>query len=337
MPKRTNRNDEQGAGNDSFLDVVTNIVGILIILVMVVGMRAGRLPNPGKATDANPNDDELRQAEATAVGLEADVLRLAGEMESLAATAANRYAERAVLAQFVSQRQHDLDQRRQKMSVASREQFDLERSVAAAQSRLHALDDERLPPTAAKPTKIEIQNYPTPLSQTVFGKELHVQLRGGRVAPIPLDELIARFKQQAMQKVDRLRSQPELTETIGPIDGFRLRYTLERVDMPLETQLRTGQGGSYVQLYEYTLIPVSSQLGETLADATGPTSQFRTELSRHEPSRTTVTLWTYPDSFDEFRELRKELYRLGYQVAGRPLPFGQPIGGSPQGSKSSAQ
>jgi hypothetical protein len=337
MPKRTNRNDDQGIGGDSFLDVVTNIVGILIILVMVVGMRAGRLPDPGGAADANPNDDELRQAEATAADLESDVLRLADEMESLAATTENRFAERAMLAQFVSQRQHDLDQSRQRMSVATREQFDLQRSVAAARSQLQELDEERLRQTAAKPTKIEIQNYPTPLSQTVFGKELHVQLRGGRVAPIPLDELIARFKQQAPQKVDRLRSQPELTETLGPIDGFRLRYTLERVDMPLDTQLRTGQGGSYVQLYEYTLIPVSSQLGETLADALRPTSQFLSELSRHDAGRTTVTLWTYPDSFDEFRALRKELYRLGYQVAGRPLPFGQPIGGSPQGSKSSAQ
>lgn len=337
MPKRSNRDDEPAIGSDSFLDVVTNIVGILIILVMVVGMRVQQLPGRIAATEADSADDLLRQAEATAADLEGDVLRLAGEMESLSATAANRFAERAVLAQFVSQRQHDLEKQRQQMTVASREQFDLERSVAVAQSRLQALDKDRLPLAAAKSAKIEVQNYPTPLSQTVFGKELHVQLRGGRVAPIPMDELIARFKQQAPQKVDRLRSQPELTETLGPIDGFRLRYTLERVDMPLETQMRTGQGGSYVQLYEYTLIPVSNQLGESLAEALGPTSPLRTVLSRHEVSRTTVTLWTYPDSFAEFRELRQELYRLGYQVACRPLPFGQPIGGSPQGSKSSAQ
>lgn len=337
MPRRSNRDEEHALGSDSFLDVVTNIVGILIILVLVVSTRVGKLPDPDAETVAATADDKLRQAEATAASLEADVLRLAGEMESLAATAANRYAERGVLARFVSQRQHDLDEKRKQMSGVSREQFDLQRSVAAAQSRLAALDKERLPSEPTKPSKVEIQNYPTPISQTVFGKELHVQLRGGRIAPIPLDELVARFKQQAPQKVERLRSQPELTETIGPIDGFRLRYTLERVDMPLETQLRTGQGGSYVQLYEYTLIPIASQLGENLSDALAATSQFRTELSRHDASRTTVTLWTYPDSFNEFRTIRKELYELGYQVAGRPLPFGQPIGGSPQGSKSSAQ
>ena len=32
--------EQEGFGTDSFLDVVSNIVGILIILVMVVGVRA---------------------------------------------------------------------------------------------------------------------------------------------------------------------------------------------------------------------------------------------------------------------------------------------------------
>ena len=38
MP-RPKPEDTSSAGQDSFLDVVTNIVGILIILVMVVGAR----------------------------------------------------------------------------------------------------------------------------------------------------------------------------------------------------------------------------------------------------------------------------------------------------------
>jgi hypothetical protein len=55
------------------------------------------------------------------------------------------------------------------------------------------------------------------------------------------------------------------------------------------------------------------------------------------PNRYTITIWTYPDSFDEFRKLKKILYQQGYAVAGRPLPEGMPIGASPSGSKSSAQ
>ena len=38
-----------------------------------------------------------------------------------------------------------------------------------------------------------------------------------------------------------------------------------------------------------------------------------------------------------FREMRKQMHERGYSVAGRPLAQGQPIAGSPHGSKSAAQ
>jgi hypothetical protein len=42
---------DPGFGSDSFLDVLSNIVGILIILIVMAGMQLGRLPlNPGPAT-----------------------------------------------------------------------------------------------------------------------------------------------------------------------------------------------------------------------------------------------------------------------------------------------
>jgi len=82
---------------------------------------------------------------------------------------------------------------------------------------------------------------------------------------------------------------------------------------------------------------MSDELGEFRDAAMGPHSEFRTALEGRDPRRTTVTLWTYQDSFPLFRELRQELHKLGYTVAGRPLPHGYPIGASPHGSKSSAQ
>ena len=50
-----------------------------------------------------------------------------------------------------------------------------------------------------------------------------------------------------------------------------------------------------------------------------------------------MTIWTYPDGFAEFRKLKQELYAMGYETAGRPLPFGVPITASPGGSKSAAE
>jgi hypothetical protein len=46
---------------------------------------------------------------------------------------------------------------------------------------------------------------------------------------------------------------------------------------------------------------------------------------------------TYPESFGDFRTLKKALFDLGYTTAARPLPPGILIGGSPNGSRSAAQ
>ena len=66
-------------------------------------------------------------------------------------------------------------------------------------------------------------------------------------------------------------------------------------------------------------------------------SDFREHLKQMSPGRTTITIWVYPDGFDAFRQIRKELYDMGYAIAARPLPFGQLISGAPDGSKSAAQ
>jgi hypothetical protein len=92
-----------------------------------------------------------------------------------------------------------------------------------------------------------------------------------------------------------------------------------------------------VDLDRFVLVPVSEPLGEPLAAALQSNSEFRTLLAGYDPNRTTVTVWVYPDSFQDFRTLKAELYRLGYLTAGRPLPAGRPIGGSPEGTRSAAE
>jgi len=85
------------------------------------------------------------------------------------------------------------------------------------------------------------------------------------------------------------------------------------------------------------LVPLSQDLGEPADMALAEDSDFRRALRQFRPGRHTVTIWLYGDSFAAFRQVRQELYRLGYAVAARPLPADTPIGGSPEGSKSAAQ
>ena len=325
MP-RSARQDTSAAGQDSFLDIVANIVGILIIRVMVVGVRAKNAPVtaaiPGPATQAARA--ELHEDMAAEQSLHRDVLDVVGQIESVRREAVLRHAKRAQLATAVSAWERRITSRRDRLDAKAREEFDLRRQAAESRSNLDRLRHEQARAERAESTPIRIESYPTPLSKTVHGPEVHLQLRSQRVTVVPWEPLIERFEADARRQVHKLQSREELTSKVGPIDGFRLRYTLER-------------RGDIARLRNLRIIPVISRLGETIEQALAPDSLLRETLSQCRPSRTTVTVWTYPDSFAEFRRLKKELYHLGFMVAARPLPHDTPIGASPEGSRSAAQ
>jgi len=325
-------------GHDSFLDVVANMVGILIILVMVVGMRAKNAPIQAaiEAATAQTREELARQA-AVEQSIRGDVWKIATEIERVRAEAVRRCAYRDTLATAVSLLEHELKQLEAQMDAGAKEDFELVRRIAETRRRLQELRREQVRLEQAEPEPVVLENRPTPLSRVVDDHEAHFQLRGGYIAYIPLEDLVADFKADARRKLGRLNEVSEITETVGPRGGFRLRYTLERKQVPPEVAAATGISGSYAQLKRWTLIPVREPLGEPAENALNEGSAFREALAKFLPGRSAITIWIYPDSFDEFRRIRDALYKMGYSVAGRPLPFGMPISGSPEGSKSAAQ
>jgi hypothetical protein len=115
---------------------------------------------------------------------------------------------------------------------------------------------------------------------------------------------------------------------------LRYRIRLTRVNVPGASGV--GQVHNVPQMkFEY--LPMSPQIGLAVDQALMPNSDLMRELRGRRPNSTTVTIWFYPDSFSEFRQLKKALFDLGFAAAGRPLPTGQDITASPSGTKSAAQ
>jgi hypothetical protein len=333
---RARPRSEIGFGSDSFLDVVANVVGILIILVIAVGIRARHAP-PAAASASPPPaalgdlQQQLAQESQAADAAAAQSRHLAGRLVQLQAS------ERE-LALLVRTRTTDRDVRSTARELAAGESAELARQVAVAQAYLDRVESELATARAEQPEVVEIESLPTPISRTVETHETHVQLAAGRVVRIPLDELLERLRRDAVQQLATLRELPEFNDVVGPIGGFRLRYTMRRVDLKLEARRgEPARRGSYAQLAEWTLVPSGALLGEPLDRALEDGSQFRQALARLDPPNETITVWVYPDSFTEFRTLREALYREGFTVAARPLPQGRPISGSPEGTKSAAQ
>ncbi len=318
--------DQEGAGSDSFLDIITNLVGILIILVMVVGERAKTAPVELPAPAPN---QALTAARAESQQLEDDVHRLAAQMAEIQAATQAKAIERGRLSVLVTAIEKDMDQRRQALDDEARKRFEYDREMAQARDELKRLEAEQeMAEQAAKPETVKIENHPTPLGKLVDSDEAHLRLYDGRLAVLPYETLMGRLRGELRSAVNEMGSRSEMVDTLGPIEGFRLRYVIQRHDMPQ---------GSLFELAYVEFLPVTNQLGEPLDQALKSGSDFRRTLSRLSPERYTITIWTYPDSFAEFARLKKELYDMGYTVAARPLPDGMPIGASPNGSKSSAQ
>jgi hypothetical protein len=335
MPRQAQENAE-AVNPDSFLDIVASVVSIMIIMVVMEGSRIKNMPVSGPL-QGDVVSGELEEALSEERSLEGDIVESSEQIARLSREAAARAVQRDVLATQVSALEQKIEVHRQQMDEQKRRRFDLARNVSEARSQLEELDRARRQAETAESAPIVVENYPTPISRLVDSDEAHFQLSGGSIVHIPLQELLEQFRADAKRKSYKLLELPEITETIGPVDGFRLKYTLERHDATMEDVKATGRTGSYVQLKKWTLIPVVDALGEPVDVALNEGSAFRKALSKLRAGQHTITIWTYDDSFAAFRQIRKELYRLGFTTAARPLPQGQPITGSPDGSKSAAQ
>ncbi len=324
--------DTSSAGQDSFLDVVTNIVGILIILVMIVGGRVqqiGLQVAPQSAARIEELQHEVGQLDMELATAEGELGALANQARTLEMATAMASDARLQLATAVAaakveveQRKLELDGARVRAAESSARRRALEVEIEKCTLELDGL--AHLPAT----TK-EVLAYPTPIGRTVTGDEIHFRLDGGRIAYIPLTELFEMAKAQTQRKGGQIASLHNRVEAVGPVQGFSLDYVIE-------ARLDQARGQVLIRSREWVVRPMAGLAGETTEDALRPGSRFSRVLANVTPE-TTVTLWCYPDSFETFRGIRAELHRRGLPTAGRPMPEGAPIGGSTEGSKSVVQ
>lgn len=328
------------AGHDSFLDIVTNMVGILIVLVMVVGLRIRNAPVQAEVDEAaRTAAAEFARTLAAEAALHSEVQKARAETQRLEAEGALRDAQRMVAARLASQLEEQVAEGRRQLDAARREAFDLSQALASARQALAELWEHAAQAESAQQQPQVIETYPTALSRIVDGPEIHFQLRAGRIALVPVEPLLWAARDDMRRKLPDFARHADLSSSasvVGPQGGFRFRYEVER----FEEVVRRPEGPARregIRMVRWTVVPVSSDLGEPVDAALAEDSAFRRALAGHDPAHTTVTVWVYSDSFEPFRAIRKELHRLGYSCAARPLPEGVLISGSIEGTKSAAE
>jgi len=332
----------EAPGKDSFLDVVANVVAILIILVIVVGSQASKTVIDRESArrqeraaaiaaplrEVSAAEGEARAVEAGMHDLEQRINRQKFEIDY-------RRTERDQVQVLVTVAEQRLAEHRDQLSDEERQRYDLESQLLASRGELSKLSQSEAS-KGAKPPPIVLQHLPTPMARTVFGTEIHFRLLGHRLTYIPWDEMIERLKADARNHLSKLRDAPRVELSLPEVAGFGARYVLRKADVEVETRVGTAKH-SGIELERVYFVDAEPNLGQPIADAFLPGSDFRTRIAAQRPQNTTVTIWVYPDSFDDFRALKAELFKLGFLCAARPMPMDEPIAGSPSGTRSSAE
>jgi hypothetical protein len=340
---------QEDSAQDSFLDVIANLVGVIIILVMLVGAKATRdvlkganLPQQTTAAPTTPADnslpEELKQARSQALAAKSEVEKVSTRLVRIRQETAAYDAERVTLAMHRSVIEEDIALRRQQLDADKQKEFDVQRRIAQSQFKLDELTQEQLGLLSGPETVEELESVPTPLAREVDGETIHLRLKNGLVSIVPFNELLAEVQSHAEDIGRRLQSSNQVVDTFGPIDGYRVRMTVIRQADPNSLGgPRAGQlqRSSYEQFAE--ILPTSESIGQNVEMALMPGGSLHQYLQDRRRRAPAVVIWLYSDSFDDFRVLKRTLWEMGFSMATRPLMPGTNIGASPHGTKAAAQ
>jgi hypothetical protein len=335
--KRVELEADQMPGQDSFLDVITNIVGILILLVLVVGLRTSKAvhDSPGtQAVDESHAQDQLKNAYNGALTTELNVRDLVHRVGAAHIEADMRDDRRLRMNAAIVEAEQEIADRRAKLSTESQRDFDLRRKLKEEQAAFDELTREKVALTSQDSPTEQIECQPTALAKAVTGKEVHLLLSDDHLAIVPFDELMEQMKQDVSTNVWRLRGQDDMERTIGPINGFRLKYCFVKEDVMRSSDAGTYMMGSISRFSHCYFLPETTPVGEPAAEALKPNSELFQHLKRMRPEGTTITIWTYPGNYERLRQLKSAIRAVDYQIAVRPLPKGMPLGASRHGSES---
>jgi hypothetical protein len=338
---------------DSFLDLVTNVVGIIIKLILVVWVTARsytvvpELFHRSKPSETPPAtavtdllQEELDRQRAELAEAQKELLE---QLRQIDLTKENDQEIEKELAAVSAQKaalekaEGDLQRTAAAQGKAGQQ---VALSVADIQQRREKINAEikalqQLPPLR------KVLRYRAPVSRDLHAEQLHFECARGHVTFVDMALMQDEIQRHLRDKSDQLKSQWEIEEVTPTIGAFRMHYVVERMrdvrDALVPTTTPTGHDHFGYGVSRAIIEPVALIRGETLEQAMAANSEFRHECDGLSPALGAVTFWVYPDSFALYRQLRDYLADRDITVAGRPLPEGVPMMVSTRGSLSRGQ
>jgi hypothetical protein len=339
---------------DSFLDLVANVVGIILRLILVtwVGARAYKGPPPelppgleiitppavqsALPDPQDPLQDEVKRQEQELARMQQQLLEQLRQWEGLKLEAST--ASRSL--EDLTRKRQELEREKDQLLQASHGQQETAQKLALSlqemQERGRQLRAE-LEALQKAPSAKHTLRYRTPVSKPVQSEEVFFECRAGRVTLIDVAALLDEVQRDYRTTAEQLKTQWEASGVTPPHGAFRMRYVLERQREAFDGPTPSANASFQYGLSAWIAEPVTPDRGEPATKALQPGSEFRLVADHLDPKVTAVTFWVYPDSFALYRQLRDYLHDREIVVAGRPLPDEAPIASSRRGSASRGQ
>ena len=329
-----NRASGVSVGHDAFLDIVANLVGILIILVVILGAQSQAIMREVTSKHEQPSDPSLLPAKAgdmevlaktaaRASSAQSDSIRLERTIKELEAIVDRESERRTILLTLLTEAEAAWNDEQAKLDQAKRDATLRNADAEQIKSELSDWVGKREQLESIKPSVIAISHLPTPMAKTVFGKEVYFRLKDDRLSVIPFEALAEEIGRNFRRTSGSLREGVS-DAAVGPIRGYVARDVLNRGNELVSA------GGAIARMSRARVVvasfePLREPHGTPIQTVLANDDWLDVELSGYQPETTTVTIAVYPDSYASFRKLREKIYAKGFATAARPIMDGSPI------------
>lgn len=325
------RRKQAGGSLDSLLDTMTNVVGILVIVLVVTQLGVRDAVNRISYSDAvDPEVLAAKQQEADAAERERkekellrdstrqkDQQEVRGKLGKIHLELTNLEADLVGLKTSRQTKEADAKAAEEDAQKLLDEQEKavqaLKRQIAAAEAVVAKLEAqlEDTPQREVRPP--EIVQLPNPRSAPEGAQPITFYCRKGRIAFLDAAEAQNRAVRWTMLKIAQRRlGNPakgvECEKLFADFNRERFRDRQYNFDWKLEARGR----------YPYLVYIERENFGETADEIKQPRSDFRELIARFNPRAHYVQFLVWSDSFDEYMAARQIVSEAGFPAGWQP-------------------
>jgi hypothetical protein len=333
VARRRSKTSATGGNLDSMLDTLTNVVGILVIVLVTVQLSSQEAASRIAATAAKVDPEELAQLERDAAAAHDAAVAAAAALAREQAAAKNPGAEVARLETEAAAVERKAREAVEKAVAAEKkraqEQEAAQRAAAAATAEAAKRQAERdKAATVVKDLQARLANLPLPVAPPAKqvrlpdprpapdgAKELRVLCRDGRVWVVDMPTLQEPAKKRADYVVKRRKLDPDGDGWLDDAKTFVEEFNESPVREDGFEMTLMISSGKWPQLV-LTRMPGSGQPANEAIRSTSPLARALRRLGSDDHY---VRFFVWPDGFEAYLQVREFVAERGFAAGWEPV------------------